>query len=255
MLAAMDSQGRVIFAILLREARVRHGRSHLGYGWAVIEPVALILFLTLVFSQLRSSGISGYDFALFFATGVLPFNLFRTSSQYASGALEANRPLFHYPPVQPVDAVLARVLLESATALLVMGLVFGAQIAWLRAPPPAHPLQLLAVLGLAATLAFGVAMCLATAREWLPSLGHLYGVLMGPAFLLSGIFFSLHAMPEGARDMLVWNPLIHIVEGFRSGYLAGYRAPELDLAYLAWFAGGSVVLGLALTLTFGRKAS
>ena len=74
MLKGLKTQLSVIFSLILREARVRHGRTRFGYVWAIIEPAALIMFLTLLFSQFRATTATSVDFATFFATGVLPWN-------------------------------------------------------------------------------------------------------------------------------------------------------------------------------------
>jgi tetratricopeptide (TPR) repeat protein len=46
------TQGRVIHALIIRETRTRFGDSKLGYGWALLEPIAHILMLSLVFAVL-----------------------------------------------------------------------------------------------------------------------------------------------------------------------------------------------------------
>jgi len=49
-LEMLQTQGRVILALIIRETRTRFGDSKLGYGWALLEPILHILLLSLVFA-------------------------------------------------------------------------------------------------------------------------------------------------------------------------------------------------------------
>lgn len=232
---------RVVFALLLREARVRHGRSRIGYTWALVEPALLIIVMTVFFSTFALQSTSSVEYALFFATGILPFQYFRNASSYLAGAFDSNQSLFNYPLVKPIDAIIARFVLDTCTVLLVMVMVLTFQVLVLKAPPPRYPAMMLLSVVLFGLLAFGVGLNLAVTRRVMPSISNIYSVIMGPSFFLSCVFYPLSSLPTQYRDLLGWNPLVHGVEGFRLGYYTAYRAPDLDLWYL--FAWG-------LTLTF-----
>ncbi len=240
----LKTQARVVFSLILREARVRHGRARFGYAWAIVEPAALIVFLTMLFSQFRTSALTTIDFATFFATGVLPFQMFRSTSQYVSTAIESNGPLFNYLPVKPIDAVIARSILEVCTLMVVMVLVYGFQVIVLDAPMPRDVAGMALMILLIWMLALGIGLCLAVGRRHFASLPKVYGVVMGTSFFLSCIFYSLNAVPSNAREYLVWNPLVHLVEGFRGYYLGGYRTPDVDLVYLFIWGFSLIFIGL-----------
>lgn len=245
-------QFRVIFALILREARVRHGRSRAGYLWTIVEPVLLIGALTFLFSNFRSSSISGSSFAVFFATGVLPFQLFRSSSQYISMAIEANGALLNYPHVSKIDTIIARSVLDFCTHIFVITLVISFQIFAINAPFPADIPMMLFVIVILMAFAVGAGLCVALLRQVFPSFANVYLILMGPSFFLSGVFFSINSIPKFFRDILVWNPILHGVEGFRTAYYQGYRSPDLDMAYLFWWAFTLIFLGLLAERTMKK---
>lgn len=251
MFTGLRIQLRIVAALVLREARVRHGRSRFGYTWAIVEPAALVILLTFLFSQFRSGSGATANFALFFATGVLPFQMFRSTTQYVSNAIMGNRPLFNYLPVHPIDAVIARTVLDISTGMAVMVIVLGFQVLVQDAPMPADVPGLLLIVFLIALLAFGGGLCLAICLRLAPLIPRIYGVIMGPAFFLSCVFYSLQAVPTRFREILVWNPLVHAVEGYRVSYFVGYRAPDVDLFYL--FCWGAILTFLGLLAEFGVK--
>ena len=53
-------------------------------------------------------------------------------------------------------------------------------------------------------------------------------------------------MPDWARDILAWNPLLHAIDWFREGFFASYRPHWLDRGYLLVAATLAILAGLAL---------
>ena len=85
---------------MLREARTRHGRARLGYAWAIIEPLAMITFLTVLFLSSERQVAQTAILLCFFATGVLAFQAYRNTSVYICNAFVQNKSLFNYPMVK-----------------------------------------------------------------------------------------------------------------------------------------------------------
>src|SRR6202043_1597700 len=76
-LETLRTQLRVIHALIIRETRTRFGDSKLGYGWALLEPTAHILMLSLVFAVLmRGRPPIGGGFFIFYYTGIIPYHMF-----------------------------------------------------------------------------------------------------------------------------------------------------------------------------------
>jgi capsular polysaccharide transport system permease protein len=65
-------------------------------------------------------------------------------------------------------------------------------------------------------------------------------------YFCSGIFYVPGMMPDWVRDILVWNPILHAVDWFRSSFFAEYEPHWLDRSYLAIVAVLSLVVGLGL---------
>ncbi len=118
--AALLTQCRVIYALIIRETRTRFGDSTLGYGWALLEPILHILMLSLVFAVLMHGRPPiGTQFFIFYYTGIIPYHLFVHSSSSMTYAVTSNGSLLQLPLVSTFDVIIARGLLELATDLLV----------------------------------------------------------------------------------------------------------------------------------------
>ena len=235
---------RTQYALILREARVRHGRSRIGYAWAVVEPLAVISVMTLFFAGLGRGGPLSSTFPIFFATGVVPFNYFRHASSFIGLALEANKPLFNYPSVREFDAALARLTLETVTSLVIAVLVLCFLMFMFDAALPADTgTMLLSYAGLG-LLALGVGLNVAALQRRFTMSHYIYNMIMAPSFFVSGIFFSIESVPPNFRAILAWNPIIHGIEGVRTGYYPAYSDQHVSLGYLYVFGLAALFAGM-----------
>ncbi|MEQ6250820.1 ABC transporter permease [Sulfitobacter sp. HNIBRBA3233] len=231
---------RSISALILREMSTRYGRSPGGYLWVILEPVAGVALLTLIFTLISRTPPLGVSFPIFYATGMLPFTAYVAISGLVAGAVQFSRALLNYPAVSFMDALLARFLLTSVTHILVMVLVLTGIVMIYDLKLIIQFNYVFAAIGLLLLLAFsiGVANCFLFTR--FPLWQSFWNILNRPLFLLSGVFFLPENLPEGAREYIVWNPLIHITGLMRKGFYPTYDAPYVDTIYVM---GVSFIVG------------
>lgn len=235
---------RAVGALLLREMSTTHGRVPGGYLWAVAEPLAGIALLSVIFAIGFHAPALGTSFPLFYATGLLPFLAFSDITSKLAQALNFSRPLFAYPAVTVFDAILARFILAGLTQLAVASLLLGGILflSETRATPDLAVLMQAA--GLLAVLSLGVGVMNCLLIGLIPLWQRIWSIVMRPMFLVSGVFFTYGAVPLPWRDILWWNPLIHVVGLVRRGLYPGYDASYASPAYV-------MALGLGVALLAG----
>ncbi len=85
-------QGRVLLALMLREARTRYGGRQFGYLWALLEPILHISFLSALFTLAGRSAALGESIPVFVATGMATYLGFRNVMNRTSKVtVRANR--------------------------------------------------------------------------------------------------------------------------------------------------------------------
>ena len=222
---------RTITALMLREMESTYGRQPGGYVWAVLQPVGMIVVLSLAFSMLVHKPPLGTSFIFFYATGYLPFDMYGTMSGKVSSALMYSRPLLSYPRVTWMDTIIARVLLNALTLLTVFFVVlFGIMMLYeTRATIDIVPL--LEGLGMAMTLGVGVGLVNCLLIGLYPVWGIVWGILSRPLFLVSGVLFLPEDMPPEVASVLYWNPLVHVTGLVRRGLFSTYDANFVSLSY------------------------
>jgi capsular polysaccharide transport system permease protein len=243
---SLQIQNSVVFALLMRELKTRFGKYRLGYAWALLEPLSHVLVLTAILGSVSKSVLPGIEFPIFLVTGILPWLLFSDSITQGMAAVTANEGLFGYRQVKPIDAVIARLLLEAlvllATYLCLLGLASwaGYEIA-IRDPLHVFcAMSLLFVfsagLGLMASIAGGLYQ---EAQKFVP-------MALRPLYFASGIFFSLDMVPPEYRPYLLWNPVLHATELSREAFFASFETAGGSWLYLSLAAVVSLSLGLAM---------
>lgn len=240
---------RSILALILREMATSYGRSPGGYIWAVLDPVAGVAIMTIVFMAIMHSPPLGTSFPIFYATGMLPFSVFTGIQNKVAGGLTYSKPLLAYPPVTYIDSLLARFILDLMTKMLVGYIVLvGCMLFFDTQVTPNLPV-IIEAYALAALLGLGVGTLNCFLFTRFPVYQTAWSIVTRPLFIVSCIFFLYETIPNDYRHMLWYNPLVHIVGLMRRGFYSTYEAPYVFVPYVV----GVSLVCLALGLVFLRR--
>ena len=235
----------VVFAIFMRELKTRFGEYRLGYIWAIVEPMSFVLILGSLRGLVQDEDIFGIPVFVFFAIGYLVYQLFAKSLSRASSAISANKGLFCYRQVKPIDAVLARSLLEllvfffALFTLLVIFLWYGVDVQL------DDLLLVTTVIALVTCFALGFSLIVASIIQRFREFEKIVPVATQPLFFISGVFFSVYDFPQQIQYYLLFNPLLHAVELARGGFYSDYPAEGLSLTYLSFWSLSLLFIGVA----------
>lgn len=237
---------RAIGALVLREMSATNGRSPGGYLWAILEPAAGVALLTLIFSMAFLKPALGSNFALFYASGLVPLTFFTSITGRVGQSVAYSRQLLAYPSVTVLDAILARFLLNALTQVLVASVIFTG-IFWFYDTKTIVNLPSLAVaLAMVASFSLGVGILNCFLFTKFPIWVQLWSILTRPLFIVSCVFNLFDQVPSWARDWLWYNPIIHIVGMTRHGFYPSYHATYVSVPYVMGVSLLTAVFGLML---------
>lgn len=240
-------------ALFLREAitRLATGRDAL---WILLDPIIQILFLVWMFNVIRMRAVGGIETSMWIMVGIASYDMFRSTMSRAMNAVSANKALFTYRQVKPVDTVFVRSGMEGFLMILTMIILFSGAGLFGVTVLPIDPLAVLeAMLGLW-LIGLGLALILSVVQDLVPELAKIINIAMMPLYMCSGVIFPMSSIPQPYRDWLLFNPLIHGVEAARLGFSPYYHAiPELSIAYIYGSALVFLFLGLALQVRFTNR--
>ena len=240
----MTQTVRAILALVLREMSTTFGRSPGGYAWAVLEPVAGIALLTVVLSLAFHAPPLGDSFALFYASGLVPFLFYNEVSTKVSQSINFSKPLLAYPGVTFLDALIARFALNYLVQLAIAySLFFGILFAGV---PGAWPN--LAGLGLAFAMVGSLGLGVGTLNCFLltrfPVWQRVWSILNRPLFIISCIFFTFDSIPERFQSFLWWNPVVHLVGQTRTAFFTTYEGTYVSPSYIFLLSLALMAFGL-----------
>ncbi|OLZ82788.1 polysialic acid transporter [Chromobacterium violaceum] len=240
-----------VHALFLRELKTRFGEYRLGYLWALLEPLAHMVVMLGILGYLMHRAMPDISFPLFFICGIVPYSLFSNVATRALNAMEANRGLFSYRPVHPVDAVLARTLLEQLIQMTCFIVVLSGL--WLMGEPMSFddiPIAITIWLALA-VLSQGIGFIFMVLGSSFKAADKLLPILIRPLYFASGVMFPLHVIPPDYRWLVDWNPLLHAFELMRHALSPSYPLYGVSHGYL-WLCA-LVCMFCGLLLYKGRE--
>jgi len=245
---------RVIFALMIRESRTRYGKSDLGYLWAVFDPLIQMAVLWTIFALLQRSIPVPASMPVFLMTGIMPYFFWRSCVSRGASAAGSNLQLLTYPQVKVLDIVVARVLLDAASFVVVTVIfVFGLRFftgepftSWVRVP---------IILATAVAALFYFSFCSAVfssslTRVW-PLWPQVFAYASRPLYFTSGIFFTLQSLPTGFRSLAGLIPMAHVLEWIRTGAIPGFISTSYSPSYVLWF--GAILLFLGMVMEWGLR--
>lgn len=247
------SGARTLGAMVLREMSTTHGRSWGGYLWAIVDPVGGIILLTLVFSVVLRTPSIGTNFAIFYATGFIPFSFYMVMSSKTAQAISSSRALLAYPAVTVMDALLSRFLVTTLTAVLTAYLIFSFILLTQETRTDPQIFSIALSMMMAAALGFGVGTmnCFFFAR--FPEWQSIWAILNRPLFIISCVFFAYDDIPRPYDAWLWYNPLIHVIGQMRKGFYHSYAADYVSLAYVFGLSAVLTIVGTMLLVRYHRE--
>jgi lipopolysaccharide transport system permease protein len=222
----------LVVVLTRHRIHVRYRQSALGPAWAILQPLAMMLIITVVFTVFARVPTGDHPYALFVYTGLLPWTAFAGALLGASTSLVQHATLVTrvaFPrEVLPLTAVMAA-LCDIAIAAGVLGLLlvyYGVPLTWTVLWLPV----LVAVMGAFCT-AVSLALCALHVRFRDVSIA--LPLVLQAWMFASPVIYPLDAVPAAWRTWYLLNPMAGLVDGFRRAVLDGRHPDPLALGIAA----------------------
>lgn len=232
--------------LVIRDIKVKYRRSVFGYLWSLLNPLLMMIVMSVVFSYLFRFDIP--NFPIYLLTGQIMFNFFSEATTLSMTSIISGGSLIKkvYLPkyIFPLSRTLSSFvnLLFSLTAIIIMLIITKTKITWAIL---LFPLPLLYIL----LFAIGVGLIVSVLAVYFRDMTHLYGVLLMAWMYFTPIFYPPSILPEIPRFLMKFNPMFHFIEVFRTVVLYG-QVPTLR-SNLVCLAFGLTSIGIGLL--FFRK--
>lgn len=234
--------------LITRDIKNKYRKSILGVFWTILNPLFMMIVLSVVFSNLFKFDIE--YFPVYLLSGQLIFNFFSESTTNAMGAIIANGPLIKKIYVPKYVFVLSRIfsssinLLASFTALIFVMLAMRVELHYTIL---LVPIPLFFVIG----FSLGVGLLLAALTVKFRDIMHLYSVFVTALMYLTPVIYPMSILPKWLEKVVLLNPLTNILIMFRD-VMMNNTLPSI-LSMVIAFAEVIVVMVLGLYVFYKRQ--
>src|SRR6188508_226915 len=77
----------LLFVLTMRDIKVRYKQTVLGFLWAIIQPVMMMVVFSIFFGQLAKMPSNGYPYTIFVYAGLLPWTFFANAISSSANSL------------------------------------------------------------------------------------------------------------------------------------------------------------------------
>jgi len=231
----------LLLVLTARDVRVRYKQTVLGFLWAIIQPVMLMIVFSIFFGRLAKMPSDGIPYPVFVYAALLPWTFFANAISTSGNSLVGSRQLVskvYFPrliiPLSSVGTGLVDFAI-SAGVLLILMAWYG--VGW--------SLNLLAAPWLIAGVVFvalGVGTILSALTVTYRDFRYVIPFLVQFWMFATPVVYPASLVPENWRWLLYLNPMAGLIEGFRSAFLGRpFDIPALALslgvAFVVFVAG------------------
>lgn len=243
-----------IFGSVKREFQSKYRNSVLGAAWTVLNPLAMILVYTVIFSQVMRAKLpdtnSHFAYSIYLCAGVLTWGLFAEITgrgqnvflEHANLIKKLSFPRICLPIIVVLNAGLNFMIIFSLfTVFLILsgnfpGLVF---------------LGVFPVLVVQIAFAIGLGIILGVLNVFFRDVGQFFAIFLQFWFWFTPIVYPSSVLPEEIRVLLAWNPMASIILAYQTILVNGEWPQWQSLLPATLISITLCILGMQL---FRRRA-
>jgi len=228
----------LVFFLVRRDITARYKRSVLGIAWTMLNPLGMMIVLSIVFSQVFRVTMENYS--AYVLSGLIAWTFFSQTSANSISVMVWGGDLFQriYIPrsIFAISTIITGLvnLVLSLVPLIVVMLVTKAPLTFALILVPIGMLMI-------ALFSLGIGLLLSTIGIYFADIVEMYAIILTAWMYLTPIIYPLTILPEWVQSWLQFNPMVHMVEFFR-GFVFYGQVPSFD----AWLICLAISVGTFL---------
>lgn len=223
-----------IVGSVMREFQSKYRNSLLGAAWAVINPLAMILVYTMIFSELMQTKLPGvgskFAYSIYLCAGLLTWGVFTEIVGRGQNIFLDNANLLKkicFPRLcLPVIAVL--------NACVNFAIIFGLFLVFLLLKglwPGWVCIAFVPILMIQLLLAVGLGIVLGVLNVFFRDVGQFFGIFLQFWFWFTPIVYPISILPEVIKPLVILNPIYPLVTSYQGIFVNNHWPDWVSLVY------------------------
>lgn len=232
----------LIYELVSRDIKLKYRRSFLGYIWSVLNPLLVMIVLTVVFSAMFDRNVENYP--VYLLIGRITFDFMSSSTNAAMNSVTGNAALMKKTYIPKYIFTVAKVTsslvdyIFSLGALLIVIIATRSGFHWQMILLPVLFIQLY-------LFCIGLGFLLAQLHVFFRDIQYIYRAVTTMWMYLTPIFYPIERLPDTLQMVIkAGNPMYYYVAQFRDIALYG-QIPGMRIFIGGWiFALIMLAVGL-----------
>lgn len=214
----------LLYFLVLRGIKAKYAQSVLGVGWAVIQPLFSALVYTIVFGKLAGVSSDGVPYMLFTFVAIVPWVYFSGTLNESSGSLVQNANMIskvYFPRIiLPLSAAFTKLLDFFIGCIVIVCFLFAYKVV-----PGINLLYLPFLILILLLASLGTGMVLSAMAIQFRDVKHALTFMVQLLMYAAPVVYPASRVPEKFLVFYSLNPMVGVVEGFRSAILGTHPMP------------------------------
>jgi len=204
----------LMLSFMWRDIKIRYKQTALGFLWAIIQPLFMMVIFTVIFGGFAKIPSDGIPYPLFSFAALLPWLLFsegltRSTTRIVSNA--NNMTKVYFPPlIMPVSGILSP-LVDFAVSISILVIIM----AFYGFVPTINVIFLPLFILLALATSLGVGLWLSALNVKYREFQYTVPFIIQIWMYASPVVYPASIVPESLKFLYSLNPMAGVIEGFR----------------------------------------
>ena len=237
----------LLYHLVWRDIKVLYAQTILGLAWAIVNPLAQIVIFTIIFGNIAKLSTDGIPYVLFSTIAVIPWTYMSDAMNKSSQSLVTSQSMLgkiYFPriifPMTPVIAGILNFLISLVMIIAVM--------IYYDVTPTLNIIALPFFVIMMIIVPFGIGLWLSSLAIRFRDVKFAMNFALRLMIYTAPVLYSANAVPEQYKLLYAVNPLVSVIQGFRTCLLGGPW--DLELIVPGIITG--IILVIAGTAYFKR---
>ncbi len=231
----------LFYFLVWREIKVLYAQTILGFSWAILQPLVQITIFTIVFGKVARLPTDGIPYFLFSCVAIIPWTYMSQAMMQSSQSLVQGQQLLdkvYFPRLLfPLTPVLARLVDFAVSIFIIIAVAL-----YYRVVPTWNLLFLPLFIVLMVSIPTGIGLWLSALAIRFRDVKHAMPFVVRMLIYTAPIVYSASSIPETYRFIYSLNPIVGVIEGFRSCLLGtaipwSFIWPGILTSFILLFGG------------------
>ena len=225
----------LLYMFVKRDIITVYKQTILGPLWYFIQPILTMFVFIVVFSNIAKIPTDGIPPPLFYLAGIVMWNYFADSFSQTSDTFYQNSALFgkvyFSRLILPVSKIISAMIKFLIQSLLFLSVYLYFYIRGANVQPNSAILLIPYFVLLMAGLGLGFGIIFSSLTTKYRDLKFL--ITFGVQLLMyaSPVIYPMSVIPDEYRILIIWNPIAHLIEGFKYAFLGVGELTFIGILY------------------------